>query len=118
MSYFYHIPQTGLNINFNEADYSTDESDITGLSGISLSLRETQAPFRMELIPATIEMAETLYGLTDFLDLGEIGDEQRAKSGKIHVYACYSLCKLQHTYIACTHKNFMNSQMLISVIFT
>lgn len=84
---------TGLEINFDEEDYSTDESDITGLSGISLSLRETQASFRMELIPATIGVAQTDYGLTSFLSLDEIDAEQHAKSGKmcvdiLHVFPC------------------------------
>ena len=77
---------TGLEINFDEEDYSTDENDITGLSGISLSLRETQAPFRMELIPATIGVAESAeYDLTDFLSLDEILAEQHAKSGEMCV---------------------------------
>ena len=77
---------TGLEINFDEEDYSTDEQDITGLSGISLSLRETQEPFRMELIPATIGVAESAeYDLTDFLSLDEIDAEQHAKSGEMCV---------------------------------
>jgi len=53
------------------------------LSGISLSFRETQAPFRMELIPATIDVAETVYKLTDFLSLDEIAEDQLAMSGEI-----------------------------------
>jgi len=68
---------TGLEINFDEEDYFTDEDDITGLSGISLGLREAQAPFRMELIPATISEAESAeYDLTDCLSLDGIDAEQ------------------------------------------
>ena len=76
---------TGLEINFDEEDYSTDEGDISGLSGISLSLRETQVPFRMELIPATVDMAETVFDLTEFLNLDEIEEDQEAKSGEMCV---------------------------------
>jgi len=53
------------------------------LSGISLSFREAQAPFRMELIPATIDVAETVYNLTEFLSLDEIAEDQHAMSGEI-----------------------------------
>ena len=74
---------TGLEINFDEEDYSTDESDITGLRGISLSFRETQAPFRMELIPATTDVAKTLYDLTVFLCFDHTADDQHAKSGEM-----------------------------------
>ena len=76
---------TGLEINFDEEDYSTDEGDISGLSGISLSLRETQVPFRMELIPATVDMAETVFDLTEFLNLDEIEEDQEAESGEMCV---------------------------------
>lgn len=84
---------TGLEINFDEVDYSTDESDITSLCGVSLSLRETQASFRMELIPATIDVAQTDYGLTSFLSLNEFDAEQHAKSGEMcvdvfHMFSC------------------------------
>ena len=88
---------TGLKIYFNEVDYSTDESDITGLSGISLSLREAQAPFRMELIPTTIDVAETVYGLTVPLCLGEITEDQKAKSGEICV--CISRLSIHTSWI-------------------
>ena len=73
---------TGLEINFDEEDYSTDEGDKM-LSGISLSVRKTQAPFRMELIPVTVDMAETVYNLTAFLSLNDIAKDQRAQSGEI-----------------------------------
>ena len=73
----------GLEIRFDEEHYSTGESEITGLSRISLSLKRTQAPFRMELIPTTIDVAETIYDLTDFLSLDHIADDQRAKSGEM-----------------------------------
>ena len=71
----------GLEIHFDEEVYSTEERDIMGLSGISLSLRDTQVPFRMELIPVTIGVAEAQYDLTDFLSLDEIEDDQEAQSG-------------------------------------
>ena len=64
-------------------DYSTLENDVAGLSEISLSFRETQAPFRMELIPATIDVAETVYNLTDFLSLDRIAEDRHAMSGEI-----------------------------------
>ena len=73
---------TGLEINFDEVDYSTDEGDIMGLN-ISLSLRETQAPFKMELIPVTIDVARQQYDLDDFLTLSEIQNDQKALSGDI-----------------------------------
>jgi len=76
---------TGLEINFDEEDYSTDEGDISGLGGISLSWRETQVPFRMELIPTTVDMAETVFNLAEFLSLDEINEDQEAKSGEMCV---------------------------------
>ena len=72
---------TGLEIFFDEVDYSTDEGDTTGLCRISLSLRETQAPFSMKLIPATVDEAETQYNLTDFLSLADVAEGQKARSG-------------------------------------
>jgi len=75
----------GLEIEFDEEHYSTRESEITGLSRIHLTLKRTDAPFRMELIPTTIDVAETIYDLTDFLSLDHIADDQRAKSGEMCV---------------------------------
>ena len=80
---------TGLEINFDEEVYSTDEEDKM-LSRISLSLRKTQAPFRMELIPATVDEAETVYDLTAFLHLNDIIKDQKAQSGEI--------CRGMHGY--------------------
>ena len=67
--FFIYLPflHTALEIYFDERDYSTDEGDTTGLSRISLSFRETQAPFSMKLhvIPITIDVAKTQYNLSD-----------------------------------------------------
>lgn len=89
-----HVIYTGLVIYFDEEDYSTDESDIRGLSGISLSLKQTQAPFRMVLITSTVDVAEVVYNLTDFLSLDEIGEDQKAESGELCVH------------IPCLHKGY------------
>ena len=72
---------TGLDINFNEIDYSTSENDIMGLRGISLSFRLTQEPFRLELIPATVDMAIRDYEISG-LDLNNIESDKRATLGK------------------------------------
>ena len=48
-----------------------------------MSFRQAQAPFRMELIPATIDVAETVYNLADFLSLDYIAEDQHAMSGEI-----------------------------------
>lgn len=72
---------TGLEINFNEIDYSTDEDNIMGLRGISLSFRQTQTPFRMEMIPTSVDVAMTEYDLTEFLTLNVTEEDQRAKPG-------------------------------------
>ena len=83
-----------LKINFDEDDYSVDEYDITGLSGISLSCSEAQAPFLIQLIPESIDVAKAEYNLTGFLSLTGISEEQKAQSGE-----CCSLCTLwHHTY--------------------
>ena len=74
-------------------------SDITGLSGISLSLRETQAPFKMELIPAAIGVAEIVYDLTDFLSLNGIADDQHAKSGKICTFSIHNAQYLYRVHV-------------------
>ena len=88
---------TGLEINFDEADYSTDEGDIMGLSGISLSLRETQASFIMELIPVTVDVVKTQYDLTNFLTLDVIEEDQKALSGDI--FMGILLCNMLHTVL-------------------
>ena len=72
---------TGLDINFNEIDYSTSENDIMGLRDISLSFRLTQEPFRLELIPATVDMAIRVYEISG-LDLNNIESDKRATLGK------------------------------------
>ena len=83
----------GLEIYFDEEAYSS-EGDIRGLSNISLSLGETRAPFRMELIPVTVDVAKTQYNLTDFLTLDDITNDQEALSGDIfimkHILHCPS----------------------------
>lgn len=71
----------GLEINFYERDYSTRENVETGLSRIFLSLRETQVPFSMEVIPTTIDVAKHQYNLTAFLSLDLI-EEDNAQSGE------------------------------------
>ena len=86
---------TVLEINFDEADYSTDEDDPTGLAGISLSLRRTQVPFRMEVIPTTIAVATDTYQLDTFLNFEDL---EPAQSGEVyvgtdHIYSKY-LCVL------------------------
>ena len=73
---------TGLEISFDEEDYSIGEGDI---SDISMTFGETQAPFRMELIPVTVDVAKTLYNLTDVLTLDDIIDDQEALSGDIFI---------------------------------
>ena len=52
-----------------------------GLSGISLSFRLTQEPFRLELIPATVDMAIRDYEISG-LDLNNIESDKRATLGK------------------------------------
>ena len=59
-----------------------------------MSLKQTQAPFRMVLIPSTVDVAETVYNLTDFLSLDEIGEDQKAESGELCVH------------ISCLHKGY------------
>ena len=61
-----------MEIYFDEADYSTDEDDSTGLAGISLSLRQTQVPFKLEVIPTTISVAINTYQLGTFLNLDNL----------------------------------------------
>jgi len=90
---------TGLEINFDEEDYSTDEGDKV-LTGISLSVRKTQAPFRMELVPVTVDMAETVYNLTAFLNLNDLSEDQKAQSGEIH--GCTYII-FHSTSTACAH---------------
>ena len=74
----------GLEINFDEFDYSTEENDITGFRDISLSFRETQAPFSVELIPTTIDVAIRQYNLTAFLHLDELEEDMKAQSGETY----------------------------------
>jgi len=85
INFSFALLYTGLEIYFDEEDYSTGEGDIMGLSDISLSLGETKAPFRMEFIPLTVDVAKTQYNLTDFLTLDDITDDQKALSGDIFV---------------------------------
>ena len=73
---------TELEISFDEEEYSTDERTImAGALQISFSFLQAQAPFSMELIPVTIDMAITQYGLSDFLSLDDIARDQKAESG-------------------------------------
>lgn len=83
---------TALEIYFDERDYSTDEGDTTGLSRISLSFRETQAPFSMELIPITIDVAKTQYNLSDCFSLDHIEESQKAKSGEAVFFLVHQVC--------------------------
>lgn len=80
----------GLDIFFDEEDYSTSEGDETGLSGISLSLRETQVPFCMEVIPTTIDVAKHQYNLTAFFSLDLIEDDDKAQAGETYIGICNS----------------------------
>ena len=59
-----------------------------GLRGISLSFRQTQTPFRMEMIPASVDVAITEYDLTTFLTLNNTEGDQRAKPGWMCPWAC------------------------------
>lgn len=52
-----------------------------GLRGISLSFRQTQTPFRMEMIPTSVDVAMTEYDLNEFLTLNATEEDQRAKPG-------------------------------------
>ena len=72
---------TELEISFDAENYYVDESNTIGLSEISLSFSWTQAPFSMEVIPVTVDAAKTQYGLTDFLSLDNIAEDQEAESG-------------------------------------
>ena len=74
------ILHIALEIDFDEEDYSTDEDNPTGLEGISLSLGQTQVPFRMEVIPTTIAVASETYQLDTFLDLKNL---EAAQTGEI-----------------------------------
>lgn len=80
----------GLEIYFDEVDYYTAEGDETGLSGISLSLRETQVPFCMEVIPTTIDVAKYQYNLTAFFSLDLIEEDDKAQSGETYIGVCNS----------------------------
>lgn len=91
---------TELEINFDEIDYSTDEDDIMGLRGISLSFRETQTSFRIEMIPASIDVAMAEYNLTEFLTLNIIAEDQRAKQGGV--------CAQAYVYVRNTLPLFTN----------
>lgn len=69
-----------LEINFDEADYSTEESDPNGLQDISLSFRRTQVSFRMEVIPASLDVAVGNYSIDTFFSLSGF---EPAQAGKI-----------------------------------
>ena len=105
---------TGLEIHFDEVDYSTDEGDITGLSGISLGLRETQSPFRMELIPANISVAESAeYNLTNFLSPVEIDAEQHAEPGEmcVDVFHMFAFKGVYRVILRCAGSNTIDLQL-------
>ena len=75
----------GLEIHFDDKEYSTDENSTMGK--ISLSVSEAQEPFSMELIPTTVDVADTVYDLSNSLSLKEMKNTT-AVSGEI--FTCNS----------------------------
>ena len=51
---YYPFHSVGLEITFEEADYSTQEGDITNPE-IRLRIRRTRSPFTMTITPASLQ---------------------------------------------------------------
>ena len=73
---------TGLEINFEESDYSITEG--AGLSvPITLQFRSNQNAFTVTLSPVTIDAVEGMGLGTNFISSETIDDESRAEQGKV-----------------------------------
>ena len=81
---------TGLEINFEEADYSVLEG--TPLS-VLMQFRSTQSPFTLSVRPISIANAEDR-GLEGFINCASIEEASRATAG-ITVLCMYLLLKLE-----------------------
>ena len=75
---------TDLNINFEETGYSVRE-DGALTSPISVHFTRTQNPFTLALRSLSIEKAETLFNLSNFINTSMITEFYRAISGNCYV---------------------------------
>ena len=73
-----------MEINFDEQDRSEIENADIPLDGeVTLSLRPTQIPFKIEIIHATVTEALDKYDLAEFLSTTDFTDLVNATGGKI-----------------------------------
>ena len=85
--YIWHtvLYNTGLDINFEESDYSIEEG-ATLINYIRIQFRNNQEQFNITLTPVDIDTAENL-GLGFFINSDGISERERAEAGKC-IYIC------------------------------
>ena len=91
--YIWHtvLYNTGLEINFEESDYSIEEG-ATLSNDIRIQFRNNQNQFNITLTPVDIDTAEHL-GLGFFINSDDIQITKRADAGKgayVHVLSGHS----------------------------
>ena len=80
LNLFSHDIITGLEINFEESDYSIEEG-IALSTDIRFQFRNNQNPFSVRLCPVNISVVEDM-GLGKFIDSGDINIISRATTGE------------------------------------
>ena len=81
---------TDVNINFEETGYSVGEGGAL-MSTISVYFTRTQSPFTLALRSLSIDKAETIFNLTNFIDSSMITELYRAIPGNCYRYLLASL---------------------------
>ena len=91
---FVHL--TGLEINFEESDYSIEEGG-TLSTNIRFQFRNNQNPFSVRLCPVNIDIVEAS-GLGRFINSGDIDIISRATAGEWIYIVCMGLCTINHLH--------------------
>ena len=76
----YHNFSAGLEIYFEDSEYSVGEDEAMG-APIHMKFRKTQNPFILTLSPASINDAETVFNVGNFIDFDTIVEPFRATPG-------------------------------------
>ena len=87
---------TGLEINFEESDYSIEERG-TLSTDIRFHFRNNQNPFSVRLCPVDMDTVEAL-GLGRFINSEEIDIISRATAGEWIYIVCIGLCTINHLH--------------------
>ena len=98
---------TGLEINFEESDYSIEEGG-TLSTFIRLQFRQNQNPFTVCLCPVSIDTAEDM-NLGSFIDSDTIYEISRATAGELSYLWFNDVFAMQQNYYDETSSLFSKS---------